>query len=405
MRSKGIPIAEDFTPQWANRSYNHTWVSLLLNNGNICEYEALWGEPGNPHKMQDLKAKIYRHVYARNKELTNLLQKEKYPPEKFHNVFIKDVTDQYMKVSTVEIPIALNRDVRNGYAYLAIFDNIQWVPLAYGRRDGQRVIFDKVGRNYVYLPVYSTKQGLVPLNYPFRLTYEGKVEFLEPNASSPQTFTLLRKYPVHDWVYNASDRWTDGKLQAANKADFSDAVTFFQIDKYYPSLALRVDTVPPCRYWRYYSAEGGNCYIAELMFFSDEDSTRQVCDEIIGTDGSWGNNKAKTKAAVFDGDPLTHFDAPVQSGGWAGMDFGKPVRLSKIICYPVSDGNMIRFGDTYELCYWDGNSWAVAGRQVARDVRLTFTGVPSGGLYLLNDVTRGKEKRPFTWENTKQKWW
>jgi hypothetical protein len=87
------------------------------------------------------------------------------------------------------------------------------------------------------------------------------------------------------------------------------------------------------------------------------------------------------------------------------MDFGQPVGLSRIICFPPSDANYMQLGDTYELYCWNTDRWQVVGRQAAHDINLTFTGIPVGRLYLLNDITRGVEKRPFTWENGKQAWW
>ena len=35
MRSAGIPIAVDFTPQWAEHGMGHTWSALLTNEKNI----------------------------------------------------------------------------------------------------------------------------------------------------------------------------------------------------------------------------------------------------------------------------------------------------------------------------------------------------------------------------------
>ena len=35
MRSAGISIAVDFTPQWAEHGMGHTWSALLTNEKNI----------------------------------------------------------------------------------------------------------------------------------------------------------------------------------------------------------------------------------------------------------------------------------------------------------------------------------------------------------------------------------
>ncbi|MCB1130149.1 MAG: hypothetical protein KDN05_03410 [Verrucomicrobiae bacterium] len=45
---------------------------------------------------------------------------------------------------------------------------------------------------------------------------------------------------------------------------------------------------------------------------------------VIGSPGSWGNNPAVTKDAVFDGDLGTFYDAVNPTGDWAGLDLGSP---------------------------------------------------------------------------------
>ena len=67
------------------------------------------------------------------------------------------------------------------------------------------------------------------------------------------------------------------------------------------------------------------------------------------------------KEKVFDGDPLTFFDAPTGSGAWVGMDFGKEVNIGKLIFIPRTDGNMIQLGDTYELYWWGPEGWQLIG--------------------------------------------
>lgn len=80
------------------------------------------------------------------------------------------------------------------------------------------------------------------------------------------------------------------------------------------------------------------------------------------------------------------------------MDFGKPVKIGKIIYLPRSDGNCIRIGDEYELLYWQNNDWQTLGKQVPNRVMLTYEGCPANALFLLRDCTKGKEERFFTYE-------
>ena len=47
MRSAGISIAVDFTPQWAEHSMGHTWSALLTNEKNIVGFGSFTDEePG-----------------------------------------------------------------------------------------------------------------------------------------------------------------------------------------------------------------------------------------------------------------------------------------------------------------------------------------------------------------------
>jgi hypothetical protein len=45
------------------------------------------------------------------------------------------------------------------------------------------------------------------------------------------------------------------------------------------------------------------------------------------------------------------------------------------------------------------------GKQVATSALLKYTAVPTGGLYVLHNLSRGKEERIFTYENGEQVWY
>lgn len=66
------------------------------------------------------------------------------------------------------------------------------------------------------------------------------------------------------------------------------------------------------------SEEGGQCEAATVEMVTVEPLTGTV----IGTTGSWNNNSATTRSAVFDGDITTYFDALQADGAWAGLDLG-----------------------------------------------------------------------------------
>jgi len=51
------------------------------------------------------------------------------------------------------------------------------------------------------------------------------------------------------------------------------------------------------------------------------------------------------------------------------------------------------------------NNWLSLGKQQATRSYLVFENCPSNGLYLLHNLTKGKEERIFTYEDGKQIWW
>ena len=71
-----------------------------------------------------------------------------------------------------------------------------------------------------------------------------------------------------------------------------------------------------------------------------------------------------------------------------------------------NDDNGIREGDVYELFYFTSEGLISLGKRIGiKNGMLIYENVPSSALYLLHNETRGREERPFTYENDKQIWW
>ena len=220
-----------------------------------------------------------------------------------------------------------------------------------------------------------------------------------------QTMTLLRKFRMPPAPPFYTLRPVGGKFQGANRADFRDSVTLHVIQE--PSYFNWVDVKPEnpdrFRYVRYLSAPGVSYNnMAEVQFYSD--GTR-LQGEVTGTDGSHGDYPNDTKHAVFDGDPLTFFSALSPDSAWAGLELDKAYRISAIRYIFRNDDNGIRQGDMYELLYNSNGEWISSGKQTADSTLLLYENVPSNTLYRLRNHTRGREERPFTYENGIQVWW
>jgi hypothetical protein len=404
LRAKGIPTVIDYTPQWPFRSMGHTWNVVLDNFGKNIAFLGCDTKVGLPHKADHPTAKVFRHTYAINREIKKLNLTEQYVPATFRNYHIKDVTEEYM--SPIDVKIKLKREINSQYAYLAVFDNKNWIPVQYGRVKGNKVIFQKMGKNAVYLPVIYGEKGLIPIASPFILNSRGEYREIVPDISSNQTLVLDRKYPVLVGIFKAAKLILNGKIQASNDPDFKECVTIHTIKKLGPHYGeLYTDTVKEkYRYWRCLSPNTGCCNIAELYFFP-ENALQPVYGQVTGTPGSRNNQNIYAKEAAFDNNPLTYHYAPVDSGGWVGMDFKEPVSMTRIIYIPRGDGNGVLFRNDYELLYWDKNAWQSLGRKTPSGITLKYENCPANALFLLHNHTEGKEERIFTYENGEQIWW
>lgn len=405
-RSIGIPIVMEFTPQWSYGDNAHDWNVVLTRKGWEVPFSGMFSSPGEQHKPFENMPKAYRRTYARNPLLVELNEKERYVPVLFRNVFLKDVTANHTSVVSLSLPI--HSDEADGFVYLAVSSSGgRWEPVAVGRVENGKASFQQVGRESIYIPVRYDSDGVQrTIGMPVRVEATGKTTQLHPDEKQATEVVLHRKYPVLEYVYVQAAKMIGGEFQAASTPDFSDAVTIASIDNANSNgVNISVpDSIGAFRYWRYVNnREWTNSSIAEIAFLGSDGT--KVTGRIISS-APQGGNPANAPANAFDGKLLTCFNSAESKGGWVGMDFGAPERVSKIRYYARGDGNSIEPGDFYELSYWSADGgWKSVGRKVADDVSLTFTSVPANALLLLRDRTKGSNEHVFVYENGEQKWW
>lgn len=168
---------------------------------------------------------------------------------------------------------------------------------------------------------------------------------------------------------------------------------------------IQVETSDKFKYVRYLSGKEGYNNMAEVTFYSKEES-KPLTGKVIGTEGYSGIDSSLTKYALFDNNPLTYYNAKEANGSWAGIEFDSLHSIGMIKFLFRNDDNNIRIRDEYELFYWGNNcQWISVDKKVADDISLIFENVPSNGLYLLHNHTRGKEEQIFTYEKGEQIWW
>ena len=401
-RSLGIPSAIDFTPNWGNRSQGHTWNVIINPDGKSTPF-FMGSVPGDTahYSYSYSKAKVFRRRFSINRDMAETFANEDYVPSLFRTLNIIDVTDEYY-----DNPVDVVRPVPKKYsdkkvAYICVFDNANWVPVYYGKIKNGKVKFNCMGPDIVYMAALYVNGRFTPFGNPFLVAGDGSVRDICVSKEKSVSMVLKRKFPFLGKFSDINYKMGGGLFQGSNDASFSKATNFYRFEgvtngNWYD---ISIKDANEYKYLRYLGPAGSHCNINELAFY--DKNGKKLVGEIIGTDGE----PKKTKETVFDGDILTGFHALGADGQWVGVQLDKPSNVGRIRFIARNDGNTIEKGDLYALCYWDNCQWNEVERKIATSDSLTIREVPAGGLYILHNLTKGKEERLFTYENGHQIWW
>lgn len=400
-RHLGIPAAIDYTPHWGNRSMAHSWSVIIRPDGTSIPFY-MGHVPGDTLNYSHgyLKPKVFRHMFRLNEVMKNDLKHETEIPGMFQTLDFIDVTREYCE--TTDVTRAVPNELKNcNIAYICVYDNYDWVPVHYGKIIEGNVTFREMGRGIMYVTGIYKDGKVIPFGNPFMLRGDGEINEIKYDSSRLQDITLLRKHPFLGKYDGFNKRLSGGRFQVSNKADFSNSIDIHIHDgitegNWYD---VMIDECGLYRYFRYLGPESSYCNINEIELYSDEG--KLLTGEIIGTSGESG----KLKENVFDGDILTGFSAVKSSGQWVGLKFLHPVSIARLRYIGRNDGNCIEIGDRYELFCWIDNSWKSFGQRIASSNDLIYESIPSGGLYLLRNLSKGQEERIFSYVDNEQIWW
>lgn len=265
-----------------------------------------------------------------------------------------------------------------------------------------------MGAGILYNVMYYEKGKLSPASDPFILNEEGKLVFISADEGNGQEMTLLRKYPIRKSIRDYHDGLIGCYFQGADRSDFKDSVILHTI----PASKDHIVTVSISnpRKFRYIRFKSPFCFkgdIAEVEFYGGNSASDTI--KLSGTAIGYPEVPA-TFGTIYqnalDGNIDTYFHGYWSNKlWWVGLDLGEPKVITRIRYCPRSDTNFIVEGDRYELCCWKKDKWISMGAQTASKLSLHYANVPSGGLYILHNRSRGKEERIFTWEKGKQVFW
>ena len=408
LRAFGIPATIDFVPQWGNRSMGHSWGVMFVTDTFTLPFGL--NESLGSHfdeRPEVTMPKVYRMTFRKQDSQKEICEDpDPYIPTVFRNQRYTDVTDTYVETSDVTVTVPKGKWTDGvKWVYLAVFNNQDWVPVAYAKTNGGKVTFTKMGRDVVYIPFCIDEFGRRHfVSEPFLLERNGSVKYMTADMKLTRDITVTRKYWESETLKKYNKQLEGGEIVLSNTEDFKESVSVAVIGKITEN---RFHTIPldysgKYKYVKYISPKDSYGNIAEIQLYDDGGNLLTPVRS-FGGEGAWEEHSPKK---VFDGNELTSYSRISPDGAWAAAELSAPMHLSKIRIHPRTDGNAIYAGDKYQLVYWANGKWNLISECVAgQQDKINFDGVPENALLLLHNATRGREERIFTYDNGEVRWW
>jgi len=410
-RALGIPCAIDFVPVRSYINAGHFWLTTWNKDGE--EYMTDFPQKLRPVRKNwwyrwDDSSKVYRYTFSVNRDLYEQMAKygeEVYPFWRLPK--FADVTYGYGYNFKKELVIPLEKQYktkRSGkIAYLCVSERDRWTPVDWTAYDAGHLVFQYV-RNGSFMRVATYENGtLCFLTDPFYVDKQSNEICYYPAGKEKEDVVLYAKCDIgRENMFR--DRMIGGVFEGSNHPDFSEKDTLFIIQGRPNRLNTTVKSWSDkeYRYLRYFGPPRSACNIAEVAFYEKND-TVALSGKIIGTPGCYQHDGTHEYTNVFDGKTWTSFDYHQPTGGWAGLDLGRKVRVDRIVYTPRNRDNYVRPDDLYELFYCD-KDWKSAGKIKATADSLVFRDIPVNTVLLLRNHTRGLDERIFIYENGSQLW-
>ncbi len=401
VNAEGIPMVVDFVPAWGSREDDHQWNALIYG-GRTHYFESFWekdhswmyNDSVNSNLFNDdwigkiRLPKVYRHTFSTQLEgpVSDKRVKLENIPLLFRNVKQKDVSDEYFKAIDVVEEFMKNSVKGAYYAYLSVLGvNKQWIPIQWGKLEGNKASFKMMGTDIVYQPVLYKKGEIIPIGNPFHIDHNAnKKEFIP--GKSTEEIVIKRKYPAKRALVKDAMLIKEALIQGANRKDFKDAVTLTKID-FEPELRPYEIPLDPKKEYRYFRILSNNpITIKEIQLLHTDLENKEIPLE---------GNFMTSSGRLTENSPIT----------WKGVDLGVSQYVSKIRFAPPNNLNHVLKGFSYELFYVDKGIFVSLGQQKAEDYELKFNNVPQNALLYLKCLDEGRQERIFEYKNREQIWY
>lgn len=410
-RAYGIPSAVDCTPAWANRSSAHIWNAIIYPNGTSISTTY---HPEGVNEIYYKLPKIYRICFKKYDCQISEENLENIPPF-FKNMNMLDVTDKYDMPTTDVVVSDLSKN-ESKIVYLNVFNNTEWVAVAYATKKGNKATFKNMGmglpveggsnkqieyidqgKGIVYLPTYYVNEQTVVAGDPFILTTKGEIVEIKPNLDVLETIKIKRKYPKNPEFRYAEQRLIGGVFEASNCVSFCSKDTLATISNVSTKHSFNIENDKKYKYIRFTPKENSmdtvGVQIAEISY-SDEKGNKLAVTPLFSS--------AKY---LYDSDVLTFYWHSINDD-YAKFTsaFKYEQQISRIEIYAMNDDNDINEGQSYEVYYWN-KGWKHILSSVSQSDFLIVEGVPKNALLYIRNAHKGTEQRIFTYSNGTQIWW
>ncbi|CEN36743.1 hypothetical protein [Capnocytophaga cynodegmi] len=395
--SLGMAVAIDFVPAWGNRNNSHTW-NVLIKDGQSYAFESFWDEDRWKYKIiynnenfdhlwgKFRLPKVYRHTYENYIEgpfFDKRVKKEDVPPI-FKNSKMKDVSEEYFGAK--DITITLKTPPKEiAYAYLCVFGYESWHPVQWGKINGNKVTFKKMGKDIIYLPAFYKKGKIIPIDSPFLFNAEGIIEPLD-NYNSSINIHINQIRGAMNYDYNRTNIHLISEAVISGRNTINDSLdTLVTLPKSIPMESSNYKVKSMKEYQEVFvNFKTDTTALSEIVFYNDKNMEIDV---------------SEIKSKKLDNEELKLLHDGIYVSGIKKRNVSRQIRISFTQKQKVSRVKVTPFinsdtgnGKTFELYYWQNGRWTFfKTSQAGEKPYLTFKDVPRGKLYMLRNSQSPKE--------------
>lgn len=190
LRANGIGVTSDYTPHWADTGNNHAWNAVLTGDGEVVPFMGCESNPGE-YNLRSKMAKAYRKTFSQQtKNLAFQLKDWESVPPWLSGKNYADVTTDYTKTSDVKLTLDSIPDSTR-FAYLCVFNSGEWRAIHWGEIFENKVLFNDMGTDICYLPMFYRHKKLEPAGEPFILSKTGEVLPFSMDSTKTEQVKLI----------------------------------------------------------------------------------------------------------------------------------------------------------------------------------------------------------------------